>query len=143
MKPIKVTVDMLMLIFVILSLIRQRGDPTFHYFIGGIFSALLIIHFILNFKTFASMSKKLGKLKARMKLQYAVDIVLILIWSVTIIIGIIAAVNVNADSSMRGLSRLHGMFGRIGCGFILAHIIQHFKQIRSYFKKVKKGHNNG
>ena len=138
MKPAKITVDILMLVFVILSLIRQRSDPTFHYFVGGIFGALFIIHFILNFKTFVSMSKKLGKLKMLMKLQYVVDIILILIWSITIITGIIAAVNMNADSSIQGLNRLHGMLGRIGCGFILIHIIQHVKQIRSYFQTQKK-----
>jgi len=143
MKLAKITVDILMLVFVILSLIRQRSDPTFHYFVGGIFCALFIFHFVLNFKTFFSISKKLGKLKTLMRLQYLVDIILILIWSITIITGIIAAVNINADSSIQGLSRLHGMLGRIGCGFILIHIIQHFKQIRSYFKIQKKEHNNG
>jgi len=143
MKPVKITVDILMLVFVILSLIRQRSDPVFHYFVGGIFCALFMIHFLLNFKLFVSMSKKLGKLKTLMKLQYVVDIILILIWSVTIITGIIAAINMNADSSIQGLGRLHGMLGRIGCGFILIHIIQHFKQIHSYFKIQKKEHSNG
>ena len=143
MKPVKITVDILMLVFVILSLMRQRGDPTFHYFVGGIFGALFIIHFLLNFKTFISMSKKHGKLKTLMKFQYVVDIVLILIWSGTIITGIIAAANINTDSSIQGLSRLHGMLGRVGCGFILIHIIQHFRQIRSYFKIQKKENTNG
>jgi len=137
MKITKTTIDILMLIFVALSLIRQRGDPTFHIIVGSIFVALFITHFILNAKTFISMSKKLGKLKTSMKLQYGVDIVLILIWSIVVISGIIITLNLSTDSSIRGISRLHGMLGRIGCGFILIHIIQHIKQIKSYFK-VKK-----
>ena len=137
MKITKIIVDILMLIFVALSLIRQRGDPTFHIVVGSIFAVLFITHFILNAKTFISMSKKLGTLKKSMTLQYGVDIVLILIWSIVVITGIIIALNMNTDSSIRGISRLHGMLGRVGCGFIFIHIIQHIKQIKSYFK-VKK-----
>ena len=137
MKITKITVDVLMLLFVALSLIRQRGDPTFHIVVGSIFAVLFITHFILNAKTFISMSKKLGTLKKSMTLQYGVDVVLLLIWNVVVITGIIIALNVNTDSSIRGISRLHGVLGRIGSGFILIHIIQHIKQIKSYFK-VKK-----
>ena len=137
MRITKITVDIFMLIFVALSFIRQRGDPTFHVVVGSIFAVLFIIHFILNAKTFISMSKKLGKLKTSMKLQYGGDIVLILIWSIVVITGIVIALYMSTDSSIRGISRLHGMLGRVGCGFIFIHIIQHIKQIKSYFK-VKK-----
>jgi len=137
MRITKITVDIFMLIFVVLSLLRQRGDQTFHIVVGSIFAVLFIIHFILNAKTFISMSKKLGKFKTSMKLQYAVDVVLILIWSIVVITGIILILNLSTDSSIRGVIRLHGILGRVGCGFILIHIIQHIKQIKSYFK-IKK-----
>ena len=138
MKITKIIVDILMLFFVALSLIRQRGDPTFHIVVGSIFAVLFITHFILNAKTFISMSKKLGKLKTSMKLQYGVDVVLLLIWSIVVITGIIIALNMSIDSSIRGISRFHGVLGRVGCGFILIHIIQHIKQIKSYFKVKKR-----
>jgi len=87
------------------------------------------------------MTKKLGKLKLMMKLQYAVDVLLIVIWSVVLVAGVIAAINyLNAGSSVGGIGRLHGILGRVGCGFIGIHIIQHIKQILSYFK-VKKVNN--
>jgi len=138
MKLAKILVDIAMLVFLVLSLLRWSGDPTFHIVVGSIFSILFITHFLLNTKTFIAMSKKLRKLKLLLKLQYAIDIILIMVWLVVIVAGIIAAVGyINVDSATRGIGRLHGMLGRIGCGFILIHIIQHTKQIRSYFKTKK------
>jgi len=134
-KLVKIIIDITMLVFMVLSLLRWDSDPTFHIVAGSVFATLFIIHFLLNAKTFVSMSKKFGKLKAQMKLQYIVDTILILIWIVVMVAGIIAAVSyINTDSTLHGIGRLHGMLGRIGCGFILIHIIQHIKQICSYFK---------
>ena len=139
MKPIKIIVDIAMLVFVVLSLLRWSGDPTFHIVVGSIFATLFIIHFLINAKTFISMSKKFGKIKAFMKLQYVVNVVLIILWSCVVIFGIIAAYfYLNSDLPPFKIGRLHGVLGRIGCGFIAIHIIQHFKQIRSYFK-IKNG----
>jgi len=133
-KLAKIIVDVLMLIFVILSLVRWDGDPTFHIVVGSIFSVLLIIHFLLNIKTSVSMTKKFRKLRVKIKLQYVIDVILVAIWSAAIITGIIATFYyLNSEFSINGTGRLHGMLGRIGCGFILIHIVQHIKQIRSYF----------
>ena len=139
MKLIKISIDILMLVFVILSLLRWSGDPTFHIVVGGSFCLLFIVHFLFNMKMFVSMTKKLGKLKLLLKLQYAVDMVLLIIWSIVTVAGVIAAINyLNAGSSVGGIGRFHGIFGRIGCGFIGIHIIQHIKQILSYFKLKKR-----
>jgi len=71
----------------------------------------------------------------QIKLQYIIDVLLILIWTIVIAAGIIAAFNyLSTGSFSHGLGRLHGVLGRIGCGFIGIHIIQHIKQILSYFK---------
>ena len=138
MKVTKIVIDILMLVFVILSLLRWSGDPTFHIIIGGSFCLLFIVHFLLNIKIFVSMTKKLGKLKLLLKLQYAVDMVLLIIWSIVTVAGVIAAINyLSAGSSVGGIGRLHGILGRVGCGFIGIHIIQHIKQILSYFKLKK------
>ena len=141
MKPVKIIVDILMLASLILSLLRWSGDPSFHIIVGSSFCFLFIVHFLLNLKMFISMTKKLGKLKLMMKLQYSVDVVLLIIWCIVTVAGIIAAINyLNAGSSVGGIGRLHGILGRVGCGFIGVHIIQHIKQILSYFK-VKKVNN--
>jgi len=84
------------------------------------------------------MTEKLGKLKIQIKLLYIIDVLLILIWTLVVVAGIIAAFNyLSTGSFSHGLGRLHGVLSRIGCGFIGIHIIQHIKQICSYFK-VKK-----
>ena len=134
MKPIKIIVDVLMLVFVVLSLLRWSGDPTFHIIVGSAFIALFIVHLIINFKPFLKMAGNFGKFKIWKKLQYIVDVLLIMIWSIVFIAGVIAAINyLNSDFQLQGSGRLHGILGRIGCGFIGIHIIQHIKQILSYF----------
>ena len=135
MNPVKIIVDILMLVSLILSLLRWSGDPIFHIVVGSGFCLLFIVHFLLNLKIFISMTKKLVKLKLLMKLQYTVDVILMIIWSVVLAAGVIAAINyLNAGSSVGGIGKLHGILGRVGCGFIGIHITQHVKQILSYFK---------
>jgi len=136
MKPVKMVVNFTMLVFVALSLIRWSGDPTFHVVVGSLLTVLFIIHFSINIKPFVVMTKKLGKLSVKMKLQYAVDVVLLVLWSIIVITGIFAAINyLNTDFTTKGIGRLHGMLGRISCGFIFIHTLQHLKQIRLYLKK--------
>ena len=136
MKPVKIIVNIAMLVFVALSLIRWSGDPTFHVVIGSLLTVLFITHFSINIKPFVAMTKKLGKLNVKMKLQYAVDVILLVLWSVVVLTGITATITyLNTDFTTQGTGRLHGMLGRISCGFILIHTLQHIKQIRLYFKK--------
>jgi hypothetical protein len=136
MKSAKITVDILMLVFIILSLIRWDGDPTFHIAVGSACALLFIIHLILNIKPFTSMTKRFAKLKSTMKLRCAVDWILIVVWSVAIIAGFIAIPPyLSEEVAVNGIGRIHGVFARIGCGVILIHLIQHLKQIRSYFRR--------
>jgi len=138
LKPVKIIVDIAMLVFLVLSLLRWEGDPTFHITVGSVFAILFIVHFILNFRPFIKMTEKFGKLKIQIKLQYIVDVLLIIIWSIVIVVGICSAFNYfNTGSFSYGFGRLHGILGRIGCGFIGIHLVQHIKYICSYFK-VKK-----
>jgi len=140
MKLVKIVVDILMLIFLVLSLLRWSGDPTFHIIVGGIFIFLFIIHFILNAKMFIKMSEKFIQYKIKLKLQYIVDSILILIWVIVTILGVLAAINyLGNNPAIINFGRLHGVLGRVGCGFIGIHIIQHIKQIHSYFKVKNNG----
>jgi len=135
LKPVKIIVDIAMLVFVVLSLLRWSGDPTFHIVVGSSFCLLFIVHFILNFRPFLKMAENFGKLKILIKLQYVVDVLLIIIWSIVFVAGIYSAFSYFTTGSFsHGFGRLHGVLGRIGCGFIGIHIVQHIKQILSYFK---------
>ena len=139
MKFAKIIVDIFMLVFIVLSLLRWDGDPTFHIAAGSIFAILFIMHFVFNFRPFIKMTEKFGKLKIQIKLQYIVDVLLILVWTIVLVAGIIAAFNYLSTGSLsHGLGRFHGVLGRIGCGFIGIHIIQHIKHICSYFKVKKR-----
>ena len=138
LKPVKIIVDIAMLVFVVLSLLRWSGDPTFHIVVGSIFCLLFIVHFIINFRPFLKIAKNFGKLKIQIKLQYIVDVLLMMIWTIIFAVGIFTTLNyLNTGTFLYGFGRLHGILGRIGCGFIGIHLIQHIKQILSYFK-VKK-----
>ena len=132
MKLLRVIVDIFMLGFIILSIMRWDGDPTFHIAVGSGCTLFFIIHFLLNIKPFKSMTKKFRKLKIIVKLQYIVDVLLIIVWSITIITGFIA-IPFYIDGVGR-IGRVHGIFARVGCGLAVIHLLQHLKQIRSYFR---------
>ena len=139
MKLAKIIIDIIMLVFVVLSLLRWDGDPTYHITVGSIFALLFMVHIRLNFRLFLKMAENFGKLKVLIKLQYIVDVLLIIIWSIVFIAGLYSAFSYfNTGSFSHGFGRLHGIPGRIGCGFIGIHIIQHIKQILSYAGIKKK-----
>ena len=139
MKPIKIIIDIIMLVFIILSVIRWDGDPTFHIVAGSGCTLFFIIHFLLNIKPFKAMTKKFGKLKVKIKMQHIIDLLLIIVWSIAIIAGFIAIPYYmqEAEAAFK-IGRLHGIFGRIGCGLVCIHLLQHLKQVCSYFKRTKK-----
>jgi len=133
LKPVKIIVNIAMLVLLVLSLLRWSGNPTFHIAVGSSFCLLFILHLILNFKPFLKMTENFRKLKALIKLQYVVDVILIMIWIIVVAVGIYSAFSYfNTGSFSHGFGRLHGVLGRIGCGFIGIHLIQHIKQILSY-----------
>jgi len=139
MRTVKIIVDLLMLVFIILSVTRWDGDPTFHIVVGGGCTLFFVIHFALNVKPFKTMTKNFGKLRTKMRLQYIVDVLLLIIWSTAIITGFLAILPyLNEIENISALGRVHGVFARVGCGFAVIHLIQHFKQIGSYFRKAKK-----
>ena len=138
MKPVKIIVDILMLVFIILSVVRWESDPTFHIIVGSGCTLFFIIHFLVNIKPFKAMTKRFGKLKVMIKLQYTIDALLIIVWSIAIISGFIAIPYYmeEAETAFK-IGRLHGIFARVGCGLAGIHLLQHLKQIRSYFRHTK------
>ena len=91
-RTIKIIVDAFMLVFIALSLVRWDGDPTFHIVVGGVCSALFSIHVFLNRKWLFSVTKTLksGKANSKTKWQYIVDLLLIIVWGISIITGFLS-----------------------------------------------------
>ena len=139
MKAVKIIVDIFMLGFIILSVVRWDGDPTFHIVVGSGCALFFIIHFLLNIKPFTTMTKKFKKLNTKIKLQYIIDLLLIIVWSIAIITGFIAIpFYINETEAIIKIGRVHGIFARVGCGLSIVHIFQHLKQIHSYFRRKKQ-----
>jgi Flp pilus assembly pilin Flp len=126
-----------MLLAVILSYIRWHGGPTSHTVAGIACSLLFAIHFWLNRKMFKVYCKSIKKLNKSTKLRYLIDVLLVVVWSVAIITGF-PALGVYTGmiyESAFPFGRLHGVFARLGAVLIIVHVVQHSKQIKSYFTK--------
>lgn len=143
----KIIVNVLMTIFVILSYIRWQSHGIdgliFHAIVGTIFAVLAVIHLYLNRKWLPAVAKtiKAGKASAKIKQQYIVDIILLVLWGIAIVTGFLAIPHfVNGTESLRVFYRLHAVTSRLGGVAILVHIFQHLGQIRSYLgiKKTSK-----
>ena len=146
-KKCKITVDIFMTIFVVLSFVRWSGDSgfIFHAIVGSIFALLVILHLFLNRKWVVSVTKSVIAKKANRKTKqlYIVDIILMVVWGIAIITGFLAIPSfVNDTESFYVFSRIHAVSSRIGAVIILVHIYQHLGHIRSYLglkKKPKSG----
>ena len=143
----KITVDIFMTIFLILSFVRWSGDSgfLFHAIVGSVFTLLVALHLWLNRKWIVSVTKSMiaRKVNQKTKRLYIVDMILILVWGVAIITGFLAIpAFVNGIESFYVFGRIHAVSSRIGAVVILVHIYQHLGHIRSYTglkKKPKSG----
>ena len=148
-RKAKITVDIFMTIFVILSFIRWDGDGgfIFHAVVGSVFTLLVAAHLYLNRKWVVSVTKSVieKKVNKKTKQLYIVDMVLMVVWGIAIITGFLAIPSFIGDvESFYVLSRIHAISSRIGAAVILVHIYQHLGHIRSYMglKKKPKAENS-
>ena len=142
-RKAKITVDILMTIFVVLSFVRWNGNGglIFHGIVGTAFALLVAVHLFLNRKWIVSVTKSIKAKKANGKitLMYIVDMILIVTWGIAIVTGFLAIPYfVNNSESFHAFSRIHALSSRIGVGIIVIHIYQHLGQIRSYLGMKKK-----
>ena len=137
----KIIIDILLMIFVILSFVRWSGinGLIFHSVVGTVFAILVAVHLYLNRKWVAAVTKSIkdGKANKKLKQLYIVDMILIVVWGIAILSGFLAIPSFinNIESCMFG--RIHAASSRIGGVVILIHIYQHLGQIRSYLRPKK------
>ena len=136
MRKTKIIVDVLMVIFLILSFVRWEDSGfMFHAIVGAACALLFTIHIIIHSKWISSVTKSFlnGKLKKSLRGKYAVNMILLIVWGVAIITGFLAVGYFAAGiESMAGFSRLHTFTSRAGLGLIAIHAIQHLAHIKSY-----------
>ena len=139
----KILVDILLLIFIILSFIRWDGTNgfIFHATVGSVFVILVILHLWLNrnwiYASFTAIrEKRAGK---KLKQLFVVNLCLIVTWDVVIISGFLAIPSFIYDiESFYIFSRIHAVSSRIGAVLVLVHIFQHLGHIGSYLGLKKK-----
>lgn len=144
-KHLKITIDILMALFAVLSFSGWDDMEIIHYVVGSICYLLFAVHFYLNRQWMASVKKawKTGKLTKPVKWQYSVSWSLKIVWLISFVTGIIAMMaHIGKIEALirifSGDSGIHVISSWIGFILILVHIFQHQRQIRSYFKEQYK-----
>jgi len=142
-KRTKITVDILMTVFLVLSFIRWdgAGGAVYHIVVGTLCALFLVLHISIHRRWIQATTKSClaGKLNKALRGKYVIDILLLAVWSISIVTGIIAIAPFfsEADSAF-GWGRLHGITARIGLALIVVHVIQHIRQIKSYLAVAKR-----
>ena len=127
-----------MTIFLILSFIRWDGigGAIYHIIVGGLCAVFFAIHICIHRKWIIAVTKSVisGKINKALKSKYIIDMLLIIVWGISIITGIFAIAPFLAATSVgaSGLGRIHGITARIGAGIVAIHAVQHLPQIKSY-----------
>jgi len=144
-KRTKIIVDILMTIFLVLSFVRWdgMGGAAYHFIVGTACALFFTVHICIHRKWIKACTKSFfaGKLNKTLRGKYIVDMLLLVVWCISIVAGFIAIPPFLNDLGFTsGIGRIHGITARIGLGLIVIHVIQHIPQIMSYIgiKKRKK-----
>ena len=136
----KIVIDILMTIFLVLSFVRWDGDPTFHFVVGIGCTVFFAAHVFVHRKWIKAVTKSClaGKLKKSVAGKYIINMALLIMWTTSIVTGFLAIGSYVGDIEwMSVFSSIHGITARIGLGLVIIHIVQHWKQIKSYIVRKK------
>jgi len=144
-RKIKITIDILLTIFLILSYSVYIGMTiSLHMSVGIIAAILSVAHVWINRKRFLPIFKlsAIKKLNTRARLQYGMSLILTVTWGICIVTGILIGFP-TILYSLTGVTDLfmflitHILTAFLTLIFVIIHIIQHIRPIISYFKKRK------
>jgi len=133
----KIIIDIFMAVLLILSFIKWHGSggAIYHIVVGTLCAFFFALHIFIHSKWIKATTKSCftGKLSKTLRAKYIVDILLLVIWSISIITGFIAIFPFfsEADDGF-GWGQLHGITARIGLILVIVHAVQHIPQIKSY-----------
>ena len=133
----KITVDICMTIFLAASFIRWDGTDgaIFHIIVAIACALFFAAHIFIHRRWIKTVTKSCfaGKLSKALRGKYIVDILLLVVWGISICTGFLAVFPFfNEPEGVSAVGRIHGLAARIGLGLVAVHVIQHIPQIKSY-----------
>ena len=146
MKRKKLLIDILMLCTFLISFVSGKALSSsdvmiwwiVHIALSIVFIVLVAMHLCINGRGWfdAGIDLFRGEKYKAVRGRYIVDWLLLIIFAVVSLSGFPAIGNKLDVANMRLLTKaLHSGFSNLGIILIIIHIIQHKKQIASYFSK--------
>ncbi|MCL2378727.1 MAG: hypothetical protein FWC77_06350 [Defluviitaleaceae bacterium] len=135
-KTTKIIVDILMTVFLALSFVRwDNSNFAFHAIVGTGCALFFTVHVCIHSRWLMAVTKSLlaGTIKKSLKWKYAVNILLLVVWGISIAAGFLAVGYFSFGiGGMAVFSSIHGLTARVGLVLVVIHVFQHVPQIKSY-----------
>ena len=139
MKKFKIVIDILLFIMTVLLFDIELIGNLNHEILGIILGILIIIHIGLNFKWIKQVTKNIKKVNIKTKAMYMIDILIMLIYFVSIVFGILISYkifNFHMSSNLY-LMLAHLILGRLAIVLMFIHLGLHFDRLFSKIKSKK------
>lgn len=136
----KFILDIFLIILLIPLMYLRFTNGLIHEWLGIVFTVLVFIHLMFNFKWIKSITKNLSNVKQNIKIMYMLNLIVFISYFITIITGILISryiflfINVSAILTIT----LHYIFGYISLIITFVHLILHYKEIRNTIEKKSK-----
>ena len=138
MKYFRISVDVLMFALMIATIATMRGNMLVHTVLGFVFVALMAAHIFICRKWIIGVTKRLSKVKQKIRVQYIVNCFLLFAWIFCIVTGIIIGIQVIAnlnDPAFLIVRRMHGVTGIIATVLTVVHVTQHHKRFVNLLRR--------
>ena len=136
MKIFKIVIDILLFVVTVLLVNIEISGRLFHEILGITMAILVIIHTISNWKWVKQVTKNLKKVNTKTKLMYVVNLITMIAYWGSIILGILISnelFKLKTASDFK-LTLVHIIFGKLAVIIMLVHIGMHLDRL---FKKIK------
>lgn len=141
---IKISIDIIMTIFMLLEMAYQLTGNLFHEIAGVTLFGLFFVHNILNIKWYKSFNK--GKYNFRRIISAVINLLLLTVMIILMITGIMISRDVFAFLGLNGgltVQQLHSCAAAWGLVFMSIHVGIHWQMLINMIVKItRKSHKN-